>query len=283
VNANQSPTAFAGGTVNIVLPTNTTILTGSGSDADGTVDTYQWAQISGPNTPSTQPTGNANELEIDGLVEGQYVFKLTVTDNLGAPAEDQITVVVSLAPTNQPPVAVAGDDAIVTFPNNSITLSGLASTDPDGTIADFAWEQIGTPPATLSDTTFAELQVSDLEEGTYTFALTVTDNEGATSTDQIMITVTTTEENLTRIPKVFTPNGDAYSPTWIWPEKIRAQYDGCELSVYSRFGKKVFEMVSYDNSWDGTFKGSKLEDDAYYYVIKCSDGEQTTGGVRIVR
>jgi gliding motility-associated-like protein len=282
VNLNQSPVAFAGGSINIVLPSDTTTLRGVGADGDGSVDSYVWAQVSGPNTPTTQPTGNPNELALDGLIEGQYVFTLTVTDNLGASDEDQITIVVSTAPTNQPPVAVAGGDAVVILPNNSITLNGLASTDADGTIADFAWEYTGSLTATLSDTTFAELLVSDLEEGAYTFSLTVTDDDGATNTDQITVTVTVAEE-ITRIPKVFTPNGDAFSPTWIWPEAVRARYDGCELAVYSRFGKKVFEMVSYDNSWDGTLKGTKLEDDAYYYVIKCSDGEQTTGGVRIVR
>jgi gliding motility-associated-like protein len=55
------------------------------------------------------------------------------------------------------------------------------------------------------------------------------------------------------------------------------------LSIYTRFGKKVFEMVSYDNSWDGTFEGHPLEEEAYYFIIKCGDGQQTTGGVRIVR
>jgi gliding motility-associated-like protein len=281
VNANQVPVAFAGGTANVVLPTDTITLTGTGTDADGSIDTYVWEQVSGPNTASAQPTGSA--LELDGLILGRYVFKLTVTDNLGASDEDLITIDVSTTPTNQPPVAAAGSDQSVILPNNSITLSGLGSTDADGTIADFAWEYAGALTATLSDTTFAELLVTDLEEGAYTFSLTVTDDDGASHTDQVTITVTTAEENITGIPKIFTPNNDAFSQTWIWPDRVRTQYDGCELTVYSRFGKKVFEMVSYDNSWDGTFKGTKLEDDAYYYVIKCSDGEQTTGGVRIVR
>ena len=60
-------------------------------------------------------------------------------------------------------------------------------------------------------------------------------------------------------------------------------FDGCEVSIFNRFGKKVFGMTSYDNSWDGTSNGVPLEAEAYYFIIKCGDGQQTTGGVRIVR
>ncbi|HYG19111.1 MAG TPA: gliding motility-associated C-terminal domain-containing protein [Ohtaekwangia sp.] len=283
VNGNQSPVAFAGGTINIVLPDDDVVLTGSGSDADGAIADYQWVRVSGPNTPTVTPGAEPNEVILDGLVEGQYVYTLTVTDDKGATDEDQITIDVTTIANNQPPVARPGENIIVLLPNNSVTLNGLASSDADGTVTDFAWEQVGGTPATLSDTTFAELLVADLTQGVYVFALTVTDDDGATHTAEVTVNVTNEEETLTSIPKVFTPNNDERGQTWQWPAAILEQYDGCELSIYSRFGKKVFEMVSYDNSWDGTSRGVKLEDEAYYYVIKCSDGQQTTGGVRIVR
>lgn len=283
VNANQPPVAFAGGTVNIVLPTDNVVLAGSGSDADGTIVNYAWAKISGGTPASEGATAVPGEYELNGLTLGQYVYELEVTDDKGAKATDRVTIEVTAAPTNQLPVADAGGDATVVLPDNSISLDGLGSTDPDGFIAAFAWEQISGPEATLSDTTFAELLVTDLTEGAYVFALTVTDNEGATNTDVITVNVIV-EEALTVIPKVFTPNGDDIGETWTWPASVLSQYDGCELTIYSRFGKKVFQMVSYDNSWNGTSSsGVKLEDDAYYYVITCSDGQQTTGGVRIVR
>jgi gliding motility-associated-like protein len=283
VNANQPPVAFAGGTINLVLPANNVVLAGSGSDADGTIVDYDWVQISGATPGSEGATAVPGEYALIGLGLGQYVYELTVTDDKGATATDQVTIDVTAAPTNQPPVANAGADATVVLPDNSISLDGLASTDADGFVTTFAWEQISGPAATLSDTTFAELLVTDLTEGEYVFALTVTDDKGATHTDMVSVNVIV-EESLTVIPKVFTPNGDDIGETWKWPASLLSQFDGCELTIYSRFGKKVFQMVSYDNSWNGTSSsGVKLEEDAYYYVIKCSDGQQTTGGVRIVR
>ncbi|RAW01337.1 PKD domain-containing protein [Pseudochryseolinea flava] len=282
VNANQLPVAFAGGDFNVVLPVDELKLTGLGSDADGKIVSYLWELQ--PNSPGgvTPPTATDSVITVQGLQAGTYVFKLTVTDDKGAEATDEATIVVTSTPTNQTPVAHAGNDVLLTLPENSLTLNGLTSTDADGTISSFAWVQVTDLPATLSDTTFAELDVTDLIEGTYVFALTVTDNDGATHTDQVTIVVSIEEGSLI-IPKVFTPNGDEKGQTWEWPTQVVSMYQGCELTIYSRFGKKVFEMTSYDNSWDGTSNGVKLEEDAYYYVIKCSDGQQTTGGVRIVR
>jgi len=88
---------------------------------------------------------------------------------------------------NQPPVANAGTNQPFTlFYGQSavkVTLDGSGSSDPDGTIAAYTWS--GTPkPANV-----VKPEVS-LQEGTYTFTLTVTDNSGATSAPQsVSITV----------------------------------------------------------------------------------------------
>src|SRR4029077_19363474 len=46
--ANIPPVANAGTDQTITLPINTVTLTGTGTDADGTVASYQWTKISGP-------------------------------------------------------------------------------------------------------------------------------------------------------------------------------------------------------------------------------------------
>jgi gliding motility-associated-like protein len=82
--------------------------------------------------------------------------------------------------------------------------------------------------------------------------------------------------------KIFSPNGDGVNDFWKWNNTT--SYQGCTLSVFNRFGKKVYEIVSYDNSWDGrSQEGVPLEAEAYYFVLSCPDKEEITGGVRIVR
>lgn len=82
--------------------------------------------------------------------------------------------------------------------------------------------------------------------------------------------------------KIFSPNGDGINDYWKWANTL--DYQGCRLTIFNRFGKKVFETVSYDNSWDGrSSDGLHLEAEAYYYTIHCDGKNEITGGVRIVR
>ena len=87
----QAPVANAGSDQLITLPDNVAYLTGSGTDADGTVASYAWTQVSGPGT--AQFGGGATpDLTASNLVAGTYVFRLTVTDNLGNIATDDVSV-----------------------------------------------------------------------------------------------------------------------------------------------------------------------------------------------
>src|SRR5205085_2358853 len=116
------------------------------------------------------------------------VFSLTVTDNLGATGTDNVTVTVNPAAVNQNPVANAGVDKTINLPTSSTTLTGSGS-DPDGTISSYLWEKVSGPTVTMTNTTSATVSLSSLVAGLYTFQLTVTDNKGATATDQVNVTV----------------------------------------------------------------------------------------------
>jgi Secretion system C-terminal sorting domain/Bacterial Ig domain/Right handed beta helix region len=188
---NQSPTANAGADQTITLPTSSVTLSGSGTDADGTIASYTWTRISGPNTPTIVSPSSAST-NVTGLIAGTYVFRLTVTDNLGATGFDDITVIV-----NTPPTANAGADQTITLPTSSVTLSGSGS-DPDGTIASYAWTRISGPNTpTIVSPSSASTNVTGLIAGTYVFRLTVTDNRGATGFDEVTVTVNATSVPLT--------------------------------------------------------------------------------------
>jgi hypothetical protein len=46
--ANQLPIAFAGADQSITLPLNSAALSGSGTDADGTIASYRWTRLQDP-------------------------------------------------------------------------------------------------------------------------------------------------------------------------------------------------------------------------------------------
>jgi hypothetical protein len=184
---NKAPIAYAGADQTITLPANSAQLTGTGTDADGSISAYQWARISGPATSNlTTPSGASTT--VNGLVEGSYQFELTVTDNLGATGKDTVVLVVNPAP-NQPPVANAGADQTITLPTSSVALNGSGA-DRDGTIVSYSWNKISGPqPYVLSSSTLPSVSLSGLAEGSYQFELTVTDNQGAVGKDTVMIGV----------------------------------------------------------------------------------------------
>ena len=190
--ANQAPNANAGSDISITLPTNNTTLNGSASsDPDGSISTYNWTWISGP-TQHTVANANAATTGLSNLIQGTYAFRLVVTDNNGATDSDTVIVTVNAAPppVNQAPNANAGSDISITLPTNNTTLNGSASSDPDGSIASYSWTWIGgTTQYTIANSSAASTALTNLVQGTYVFRLVVTDNNGATDSDTVMVTV----------------------------------------------------------------------------------------------
>lgn len=89
--------------------------------------------------------------------------------------------------TNQPPTAHAGPDQSVVdndgSGDQSVTLDGSASFDPDGSIASYEWRNGPTIIGSTAITT------TTLPIGTHTLTLAATDNLGATDFDSVVITV----------------------------------------------------------------------------------------------
>jgi hypothetical protein len=185
---NQPPVANAGPNQTITLPINSVSFSGSGTDASGTITSYNWSQIGGPSAPTISGSNSAVS-SVSGLLAGTYIFQLTVSDNNGASATDQITVNVLPANVNSTPVANAGPDQTITAPASSVILAG-SSTDEGGTITSYNWSQISGPNAPLiNGPGNASASASGLMVGTYVFQLTVSDNNGSSAIDQMTVNV----------------------------------------------------------------------------------------------
>ena len=99
---NVAPTANAGSDKSITLPTSLVQLSGSGTDPDGSIASYAWSKISGPSTYTFSNAAISNP-SVSGLVSGSYTFRLTVKDNRGASASDDVVVNVANVVAVPPP------------------------------------------------------------------------------------------------------------------------------------------------------------------------------------
>lgn len=109
---NQIPVANAGAPKTITLPTSATTLNGNGSDADGTIVSYQWTKVSGSGGTIAAPTSATTN--VTGLTAGSYIYNLRVTDNAGASANSTVAVTVNAVPTTPPPTG-GGSYGTLTF------------------------------------------------------------------------------------------------------------------------------------------------------------------------
>lgn len=85
------------------------------------------------------------------------------------------------------------------------------------------------------------------------------------------------------IPNVFTPNGDGINDKFKVSSYIAP--DSYELVIYNRWGQKVFESTSVEDSWDGKFQGNDVPEGAYVYILKiktCSSRD-VKGVVTLIR
>lgn len=203
---NQSPTANAGTDQTITLPTTTATLSGSGTDTDGSVISYNWSQMSGPT--ATIGTATSASTATTFTSAGTYIFQLTVTDNLGAIGTDTVTITINPAADPTPsgsgggggsssssssrgtnrPIANAGSDIIIALPTTSVTLRGTG-TYTDGSVSYYWTKQSGKSGARITTAANATTTITNLQLGTYVFRLEVTDSDGKRATDEVTVQV----------------------------------------------------------------------------------------------
>jgi gliding motility-associated-like protein len=115
------------------------------------------------------------------------------------------------------------------------------------------------------------------------YYVTVTDSNGCSARDSVLITV---KENCGSlfIPDAFSPNGDGQND-------ILYVRDNCintmDFVIYDRWGNKVFESENQGIGWDGTYEGKPMTAGAYVWYLKALFQDGTVadkkGSVALVR
>ncbi|MFH6603568.1 gliding motility-associated C-terminal domain-containing protein [Maribacter algicola] len=101
------------------------------------------------------------------------------------------------------------------------------------------------------------------------------DNDGVTDSADAF----PTDKEPSLVPaQAFTPNGDGNNDAWIIPGIDN--YPNNKVTVYNRWGHKVFATISYRNDWEGFYKDrrEKLPAGSYMYIIDLGDGNAPLQG-----
>jgi gliding motility-associated-like protein len=64
------------------------------------------------------------------------------------------------------------------------------------------------------------------------------------------------------IPNVFSPNDDGLNDVINVHGRCISTFN---LQIFNRWGEKVFETSTLENSWDGTFRGKKMDTGVFVY------------------
>ena len=167
--SNQPPTVDAGSSQALTLPVNYTTLTASASDPDGSIASYAWTKKSGPS--ASLENASTQKLSVKNMGEGTYVFTVTVKDNRGASASDDVQVTVRESGSNPPPspAPAAGNGLNYKYYEGSWnTLPNFSRLNPrkSGTVANFSL----SPRQRNDDFGFEfEGYINIKSSGTYTF------------------------------------------------------------------------------------------------------------------
>ena len=115
--------------------------------------------------------------------------------------------------------------------------------------------------------------------GAGTYEVTVTDNLGCETQGSVVVIDAT--ESCFLIPGGLSPNGDGANETW----EIGglSQYPDAIVSVFDRWGQKVYTGDLTSPPWDGTYDGKNLPTADYYYILDLGNGEKYNGVVTLKR
>jgi gliding motility-associated-like protein len=199
---------------------------------------------------------------------GAYTIALIIIDTNGcgsSAVNDNITI-------NPNPSVNAGPDKYISV-NTSTTLDATVS--PAGNYS-YLW----TPGTYLSSATVLN-PVSTPAFTPVTYTLEVTDlTNFCTGKDAVTIVPV----SQLYIPTAFTPNNDGRNDKWNIPGL--ALYPDAVVSIYNRWGEKIYEAKNYiNNPWNGKVKGVAQSGDTFVYIIQLNDDKKQffKGTVTIIR
>jgi gliding motility-associated-like protein len=203
----------------------------------------------------TPATGLSNPRIADPVVtdpNATITYTLNVVDANGCRNIKPSAVTVTVLP---PYPVFAGNDTSVTL-GQTVQLNAV---DVQGVGFDqYTW----SPASGLSNPSIADPVASFSEVGTYTYVVNASAPNSCGGIDSITIKVYAVADIF--VPNAFTPNNDGHNDLFrAVPVSIRVfKY----LSVFNRFGQRVFTTTNAGVGWDGTLNGQEMPAGTYVWM-----------------
>ena len=195
--SNSSPTAVAGNDQQITLPGGSFTLDGTASKDDGgAITSYEWGKLSGPAGDQVFSSNKASTM-VNVVNAGTYTYQLYITDNQGHSSASRMNVVVSGPQPVNPPLplpqpilrANSGSEEAIILPGNA-QLDASSSNDRNGIITGYQWSKLSGPSGDyIANANQMTTSVNYSQVGSYTYSLSVTDDQGNQSSCQKTVIV----------------------------------------------------------------------------------------------
>lgn len=216
--------------------------------------TYEWYFEDG--------TFLSNEPTLENVsIDGTYSVTLTKTDGTGcARTRDIIVTASESANITQEDVTI-----VDVSDNNSVTIdpTNLGSGDYE-----YALREEGSNFITYQ----AEPVFENVRPGFYTIYV----KDDICGTAELDISVI-------GYAKFFTPNGDRYNDYWQVKGLNSQVQPNSLIFIYDRYGKLLKQFLAGSIGWDGTFNGTPLASDDYWFNVQLEDGRTFSGHFTLKR
>ena len=200
-----------------------------------------------PSFTSYQWQDNSQGTQFSAIDTGWYAVR--VTDNHNCIGRDSIHITQYSLPAS----GFLGKDTAVCIYSPITLLTG-------GNFTSYSWST-GSQTSTISI----------IESGHY--FLTVTDANGCSGTDTILVKESVCTERLV-FPNAFTPNNDQHND--VFKPIVRGVPQFYKLTIFNRWGQRIFETTDFTTGWDGKIGNHEQLSGGYIYSASYRFGGKET-------
>ncbi len=227
-------------------------------------------------------------LEVEGIAEGTDSICVVFCDINGVC--DNILYRITVVDNTDIFPPVTNDDQQSTAFNTDITIEVCGNDDLGSLdITSFSVLSIdqgasGPYNGTIELINDCQVMYSPSEDfcGEDSFDYIICNEDGCDeATVNITVECPKTDPEALKIFSGFSPNNDGFNDTF----KITglANFPGSELSIFNRWGVKVYSATDYDNTWNGIWENGFVADGTYYYILQLESNNTKSGYVQIHR